>query len=961
MPTADELVARYKAAPQPAAPPPKASADDLVAKYKFTRATPAPAPKPAAPAAPKPENLVQRAKRVYGEMGRNYIEDVGQRYRAGVEQASQGPQSGFDLAGAVMRPLNIAGGALEAGLAPITGAIDTLAGRPLARATANAPSGKHYDLRIPKETLGSAAETAAGFMVGAPELKAGKVARPAAEIAEAAPAARVAAKADDLVERFKPGAAPVAAAKADDLVAKFKPGAKPDELAIPEPPKRARTLAAKADAAEPELVSPGPSGEGGPVVGGEADAVERVDNALYRLGGHATADKIEAQDFLKALPPEIADPKVQEELYNAIEAKLADPGATIPEGLRPAFEAFKPYYEEQTAIINRLRERNDPNIEPYLEDQGYVARRVQGQSPLFDRALDPSERSRDPIMGGKSLFRSTPAQKQRTAGFMATDAEGNTHFWRGEVPETDIKGRPYKNVRQATTAEIEANTPIRYHKNALINTVDNVLRLRRVERNLQVLDELTQNLKSEGLAWKSEWRYRDPESGRMMVQRANTEKPTDFVELPHVPQLRDMYFDKRVAEALKDYYPGPDEPLDNVLAKVNRALTGSLFITPVPHAANVMNHWIVGRGWDWMTPGGYKTLMQTGTKAVKEVLTMGPEYRRLMREGSGLLYGDTQTRDFYKLMLEKAGAEVVDDPKAANAFAKAAGIPVEWVRGLYDWSNKALWAANDVFMLQRQLELEAKGMSPRMAIREAERDIPNYRIPPQIMKSRPFAQFMKSPNTMMFGRYKYGQMRAWGTMFKDLMGKGTPEQQKEAVGKFLVTAIMSMGVYPIADAALRMATGNKDARVKRSGGFSLSDSLSQMATGQKELATGLSSFFSPAPAWSMASEIMSNHDFFGRPIRTEGAPGWFQAAQGAKYAAENAVYPVQLGLEAIKPGGAKSAAGKLVGVELPTEKQAANKKKYAAKRKAAGRKAAGRFVGRIKSGHPLEAIEKIGR
>lgn len=673
--------------------------------------------------------------------------------------------------------------------------------------------------------------------------------------------------------------------------------------------------------------------EGGALVGNEVDPVTRLDNALFRLGGHATADKVEMMHFLKGLPKEVMNPQTQERLYTAIEQQMANPKAKIPKDLKPAFDAFKSYYKEQTAIINRLRARNDPTIEPLLEGQGYVARRAVGHHPAFD-ALDPTERPRDPILGSnRSLTKTTTALKRRNF-FVLEGPDGKRTFVQPDRAETkewkpgmQIRGsdnQPY-TVKPATTAEIEANTETRYHKNALVNTVDNVLRLRRVERNMDVLDAATKGLEEKGLAHRDEWHYRN-DDGELVLRRASTKTPEGFVQLPHIPQLRGWSFDPKIADVLKDYRPPPDEPADILLQKINRMLTASLFITPVPHAMNVAAHWAVGRGWDWMTPGGYKRLMQTGARAIGEVWGMGPKYQQMLREGSGMLYADTQTRNFYQLMLQKAGGELFADPQAFGEMKRAFGLgditPVQLAKKVYAASSKALWFSNDIFMLQRQMELEQKGMSTRAAIAAAEKDIPNYRVPSRVMGSRELKQILTNNKWMMFGRYKYGQIRAWGSMFRDLY-KGTGEERTEALGKFLAAAIIGFGAYPIADAAVQHLTGNKDARLKRAGPFSLTDAASRLEKGQIGFAQAVSAFLSPSPALEAAESIANNRDTFsGRALIEPQSTTAGKIAQGAEFAGQQ-FYPTQLGLEAMRPGGAASAAGRLVGIENPPPARAA--------------------------------------
>lgn len=757
---------------------------------------------------------------------------------------------------------------------------------------------------IPGEKVAEGARAVKGVVKGAGEaLRGAKVAKEAAPVAEAA--------------------------------ARTAPHEWPG-TPVKEGPQRA--VAAKVENEGPELSATGrpadphaPQGSHAasePIVGSEADPVERVDNALYRLGGHATADKIELQQAIKALPKEVKDPKIQEELYYAIEQKMVDPNAEIPEHLKPAMAAMRPYYEEQTSIINRLRERNDPEIEPYLEDQGYVARRVKGQTPIFDTG--PGARPKDPILGKRSLVSKAQAQKERTAGFVATDADGKSNFWPSKPPETDLKGRPYANVRQATTAEIEANRPdVRYHKNALANTIDNVARLRRVERNLQVLDEVKTNLKAEGLAHQDYHFYRN-EAGQLVKQPANSRAPEGFQALPHIPQLEGYSFDPKIAEAFKDYYPSPDEPLDDILQKINRTMTATMFITPFPHIANVGSMWTVGRGWDWMNPGAYPRMMKTGAKAMSEVLSLGPKYRQMLREGSALQSGDEATRNFYQSMLQVAGREIEETPGAKSQIAKLFGLPVDAYKAISDASHKALWNVSDMMLLQRQMELEERGLSHREAIKEAEKWIANYRIPPQVMGSRAFQQFLKSGRFIYFGRYTYGKFRALGEMAK-AVAKGTMKQKIDAAGKILALGVMSLFVYPLMDKMWQGATGNKDARVHRGGSVAPVDAAMQFSKGEKDWAATVSSFLSTAPAIDYFLELRNNrYGYSGKPVVEPGSTPLGKAVQLGEYAAQP-VYPAELAVGALKPGGAAQSAGRLVGVDLPPEgkeQRQAKGKKY---------------------------------
>lgn len=735
--------------------------------------------------------------------------------------------------------------------------------------------------------------------------------------------------------------------------------AEPDDNVVPFP--KSRTLAAAAESDDPELVGSAHVGDGGPVVGDEADPVERVDNALYRLSGHKEADKVDVQQFLKAMPDEIKDPAVQEELYHAIEQKMVDPNAAIPEHLQPAFEAMAGPYKEQTDLINHLRDLGDPEAEHYGYDTGYVARRAEGHTPLFDDTEGPSRG--DPILGTKpTLTARAQAQKQRTAGFMATDQDGNTVFT--DTPDrTDIMDRPYASVRPATTAEIEANTGTTYHKNALVNTLDNVMHLRQVVRNHEVLDELKQNLIDQGLAHRDEHYFRG-EDGMMNTVQANSERPEGFRQVPSVPQLKGMSFAPHIAEVLEDNFnrPLPGDPLE-ALSKVNRALTVPMFITPVIHAQNVAVHWGIGRGFDWVRPGGMKSLLNDGASAIHQVLTMGPIYKDLIRDGMAGQFIGTQTRDFHAKLLKAAGREM--DPEMQSIFAKAAGVPWKAIKAAYDTSSKALWYVNDVMLMQRVLELKRKGMSTHAAIYEAEREIPNYRIPPRVggtkagVAGRTASRVLQSSAIGMFNRYKYGAARAWAALAKDL-AKGDASQRAEAVGKLLVAIVTATAMYPAMDWAAQKATGNKNARFKRAGGLSMTDAAYDMATGQKDPSLASSTFFSPGPLEQLGTGIGGNHDFFGRDIRTPGAPPWYQSAEAAKYLGTQGFYPGRLADQTVA-GHGDQALGALAGLQLPTDKQMQNKTKFAAKDKAAGARVVGRTSNLVRQGKVGQAIDELGK
>lgn len=808
---------------------------------------------------------------------------------------------------------------------PIEGAIDTVAGRPLEIATRG---------KVNRQMAG---DVGVLFVPGGAEEKAATEAEKAAQTAlrRGGATSRSARVLLDEQRALKTAELP----KADELFAKApkkKPAGYGEPVSLETGSPGAKPLAP----VRLNEKTPGPVYATGRATETPIQTAQRVDDALHRLKNSATADKLEIQEYLRRLPEEHQDPKVQEELYRAIEHKLVDPKAEIPEHLRPAYEAMGSLYKEQTDLANEIRARGGGDVTAYDHEQGYVHRIAKGKGSFFDAADTEGMGRTDPITGKRSLSKTTGSLKSRKFAVIVDPKTGKRSFVEGEeyVPGTKIKGSFGKTfeVKQATTNEIEANTDVRYHKNALLSTVDNVARLRRVKRNLDVLDSLVADAKGRGMAERTEWHYKN-DRGEWVRAQGNADvrelRAKGFRETT-VPQLKGVWFDKHIADAVEDFYGKDKGDLANLLTKTNRLLSSSLFITPVPHALNVLGHWAVGRGWDWLNPYAYARAAKYGTRAVKEVLSGGSEYRALLREGSGLMYGDIATENFHKVLIEKMAGEIAADP-AMTPVAKSFGLrdAGQLAKAVYDavyrTSNRALWAANDIFMLSRQYELMDQGLSVREAIHEAERDIPNYRIPPQVMGQRWLTEALRSPNYTLFGRYKYGMFRAYAAMFRDMF-RGSADERIDAVGKFVAMIGLATVALPFADQAVQAVTGNKDAKMRRFGPLSVPGAVAEWTQGQRDWAGMLASVITPAPVLAGAGEVLTNRDDFGRHIIEPESTPLGQTVQAAEAAADK-FYPTQLAVDAARQDNPVQAlertAGKMVGVDVPRANREAGRAK----------------------------------
>lgn len=641
----------------------------------------------------------------------------------------------------------------------------------------------------------------------------------------------------------------------------------------------------------------------------------RVEDDLNRLRTNATADKVELMQMAQKLPKEWRDTKFQEGVSGEIEQRmLPNSEPTTPE--TAAFlKAIKPLTDKQLALAQSIRAKlgdvavDDPSIKATSVDEGYM-HRVLADKPMPEGKLDPNVENGNVIAGTPRTLSKFASSLQPRSMYVWETADGERIF--GQQP-LDKMGKTFGDkdpvtgwtVKPATMAEVEANTDVRYQKNFLANTIEDVARLGRVDRNLDFLKTTAKEMADQGL-----FVARKPGESALM--------PPPSMARVELPQM-DGWAEPKMANILNDFFNQSKGDLDGFLTRANRFLMSSLFISPVTHAGNVGAHWAVGRGWDWIKPSGYGSLMRDGARAVQEVWNLGPRYINNLREGSGLMYAGTATNDFYRVVMHKIFNEQLGDEATWGTYAKTLGLAGvrDLVKAEYKWSQRALWAVNDMFMLQRQFELERKGLATRDAIFQAEKDIPNYRVPSEVMGSHVLSEILRSPNWINFGRYKYGQVKAIGSMVKDMVGPNVTGQARiDAIGKATVMAAMATVAYPLINNGIQQLTGNPDASLRAFGPFALSNAIQGFYEGQKNWVSAVSSFMSLAPVIDLATKIKTNQDVFGRKIINPAHTGPEQVGDAMR-AAIGQFYPGQLLLQTLKPGGTEASIGSLLGLSLP--------------------------------------------
>jgi hypothetical protein len=621
------------------------------------------------------------------------------------------------------------------------------------------------------------------------------------------------------------------------------------------------------------------------------DFIRDVADELHALGGHSVASEREMLTYLQGMQrefPVISSPKAQEAMYRRFER--GGLGALSPEEQVVWNKYIAPLKQREQAAYVSAKQGLGKTVDISDLDPNYMHRQAADHTPAFTiGGAHP-----DPVFGvrgGGGLPKQ--AVSMRSPKYVALDpvdpkdrfklvqdiGEGQAIEWEnnkktvraiddgklkpGEAVE--IGGKDY-TVRRAISDEVEQNTPTRYVLNAAYNTAVNTLKLEAIDRNIATLNRLKQT--------GAQWMTRSPATA-----------PKGWIETK-LPQLKGYVMDPRLAHTIDDFYSpgfGSDHWIE-VLRRTNHAIAGTMFWNPTPHALNVMGHWYVSRGWQWATPQGYWRLMRDGFKAVKEVTTQGPLYRDLLRNSSSMFFGGVMNREFETLLARKMGMEIARDPARWGPVMKRLGWPVNRAADfgalMYEGSRRAMWWANDIFMMQRVMELKRRGLTTVEAIREAEKHIPNYRVPPEVLGSRLLSVAMQDPLLTIFNRYHYGAMKSWASMVNDLVRGKTGKERWDAVGQWMAAGLAAFVIYPVLDQAVRKVTGNEAATVRRRGPFSYSaaamggvqnmfeDYLPEAANENLKAATGdtkgfsdlLASMLIPSPLITQAVEASTGRE-----------------------------------------------------------------------------------------------------
>jgi hypothetical protein len=459
------------------------------------------------------------------------------------------------------------------------------------------------------------------------------------------------------------------------------------------------------------------------------------------------------------------------------------------------------------------------------------------------------------------------------------------------LSENDLRGRVFVDrngkqwkITQATTKEIEANTGVRYYKNALASTVLNYLQLRRAERAFDFLESYKRSPEFQEVATKM--------NGRNVPAGW---RPTEL------PQFHGYAFEPHTAEVLDWYAKRLRSGEPSVYRQIGNFLRTAIFFNPLIHTPNIGVHWIVEKGLTGFGPQNWGRILRTGSRAIDAVIHQNQDFLDALDAGAPLQSARLDSGATTDLLIERMGRELAANPTAAQRVASALGYanPVKLVRAIYRFSGKATWVSNDIAVLQATYQhMEQTGSSFKEAVTDVSKHIPDYRLPTRIFNSPALAKLMSSPELTMFGAYHYGALRSYGEMAKGLISEDMPPAERmKSLDRLAMLGLVTFVAYPALDQLAKLMTGDKTAQFRRAGASTFVYNLVQLAKGEKSPTQVLEAVATPAVHTKALLQLALNRDFFtGRHIVDWNAPAATIAKQLARYGGQN-LAPVNQGMQ----------------------------------------------------------------
>lgn len=657
--------------------------------------------------------------------------------------------------------------------------------------------------------------------------------------------------------------------------------------------------------------------------GGE-EAGRSVDDLLRTVGAESTNNEYDNLHKAMALPPELNNKGALERTYFAwergdLKSLPPEEEAAFNRHLAPVFEEAGRYYD----AIHHLA----PDLLGDKTLENHIMRITKGSTadynilkkntdPVDNEKLDLSAvRTRAKATGLARTFAALQNDATGARSVIGIDKGGNgyTVFKDGvgtKVKDPDFafkEGEKYsiKNpvtgntdnftMTKALTNEIEDHARFengmkaRYYHNSAMSAFVAHQELHDILSGLLKMEEAKDYIKAQGL-------------GAPRGQKAG-EGWRETV----MPNFAGWKLHPHIADVLDDFAkPGLNDSALDVVRRVNTALAKTLFFNPVPHSLNELTKAFVARGHRWLMPTAYRTLANTGSEAIKSVWTQNDLQAEIARSNGSLIYRSLRMGSYTDSLAKALGEDIEKRPWKWDPFAKKFGIgPSDLVKGIYSQAGKMLWSVHDVVLTQAVLERMHEGLSMHDAIVDAERQLPSYRMPAQLLTDKPIgrtaSKVMQEKAIFMFNNYHHALWNGMANDYKDLV-HGNARSKGEAAGRLLMLGSLAFGIYPLLDKGYQELTGNKHASAQRRGPLSIPSHVVGALQGKENFNSFTSSTFTAGPLTSALGQVLfSGKDFTGKPIidpgtlakAAKGSPGAAVdvAGEAAGYAARSALSP----------------------------------------------------------------------
>jgi len=579
-------------------------------------------------------------------------------------------------------------------------------------------------------------------------------------------------------------------------------------------------------------------------------------------------------------------------------------------------ETLEEFFSNKMSFGDKVADQVNSAIERkvYQTDDGRVIE--------FHRQPKDVTTPKGEIKQGTQIFEWKNKQK-RLIG-----SSDDINFKRGD--KFTVNGKEL-TVVDGKVPEIEKHSTYKYWHDAEASARIANMGLRKMARELELMNNLKQSELFKQIAHGPDQDIKD--LPKHYVQPEN---------IGLIPQLDGWKFDPKTAAIINDFA----KVWDNTMwMKATNALVKNMMLNPVPHMFNEVMHLWNARGFTgWVDPRQLGTFADTARVAWRDVGNQTQFYRDIMREGGSVLGADPRNNKYFQAIQKEAQKQMFETPemqRSMTQLAKKLGTSVgDLYNGISNASQKAMWFTRDVMYVQyireimtRQEKSTGVKMELKDAIAQAERHMPNYRMPSEVLNSRKIAQVLKNPNIDLFSRYHYGMVKSLVNTIKDVDPRNlkTPEGRahfREGVDSMLAIGVAMGVMYPLMDKMAEAVFG-EGAEQRRAGPFHLLKAGLDVYEGKKDLSALIWPVFTFNPVLLTLGQLGFNKKIFtGKSIYHPDDTFVNKASDVGEYVVKQVpqVSPIMSAVSD-EEGGTTKLLARQFDIKAKTEKELAREKR----------------------------------